>query len=312
MAATSVEAVRRFNRFYTKTIGTLHKGLVNTSYSLVEARVLYEVANRSQPTASAIAGDLALDPGYLSRILQSLETRRLLTRKASDLDRRQSFLLLTRLGRSAFSRLDKGTNQDIASLLQKLSSQQQGQLLQAMHTVETLLEGSESHHLSPEIYELRSHRAGDLGWIVSAHGALYAEEYGFNNQFEALVARIIADFVDNYDEHRERCWIAERNGERVGSVLLVKHPEMPDRVAKLRLLLVKAEARGLGIGRRLVRECSQFARDAGYQKITLWTNSVLNEARRLYEAEGYTLVHEEPHHSFGKGLVGQTWELALP
>jgi DNA-binding MarR family transcriptional regulator/GNAT superfamily N-acetyltransferase len=308
MTGRNVEAVRHFNRFYTKTIGTLNRGLAKTPYSLVEARVLYEVAHRVNPAAKDIAEDLALDPGYLSRILQTFVERKLLVRETSEVDRRQSFLSLTTLGRKAVSKLESGTNEEIASLLEGLSANKQDELTRAMRTIESIL--GKPGEVSGPGYEMRQHRPGDPGWIVSEHGRVYAEEYGWDGTFEALVARIVADFIDSYDPSRERCWIAECGGERAGSVMLVKHPEMPE-VAKLRLLLVTRKARGLGIGRRLVRECSDFARSVGYQKITLWTNSVLHEARRLYQAENYVLVHEQRHHSFGKDLVGQTWELPL-
>jgi DNA-binding MarR family transcriptional regulator/GNAT superfamily N-acetyltransferase len=308
MTANNVEAVRHFNRFYTKTIGTLNKGLAKTPYSLVEARVLYEVAHRVRPSAKDIAEDLGLDPGYLSRILQTFAERKLLLREVSESDRRQSFLSLTALGRKAVSKLESGTNEEIASLLRGLSSIRQDELTRAMRSIEAIL--GKHRQGGGADYQIRQHGPGDPGWIVSEHGRAYADEYGLDGTFEALVARIVADFSDGYDANRERCWIAEHEGERAGSVMLVKHPEMPD-VAKLRLLLVTREARGLGIGRRLVRECTEFARSVGYKKITLWTNSVLCEARRLYEAEKYVLVREEPHHSFGKDLVGQTWELPL-
>ncbi|MFL6450676.1 MAG: GNAT family N-acetyltransferase [Bryobacteraceae bacterium] len=308
MTAENVEAIRHFNRFYTKTIGTLNKGLAKSPYSLVEARVLYEVAHRTKPTAKDIAEHLALDPGYLSRILQTFSERRLLIRENSEVDRRQSFLLLTALGRKAVSKLESGTNEEIASLLQGLSAIQQKELTDSMRNIERILAARAEENGAT--YQMRQHRPGDLGWIVSEHGRVYAEEYGFNATFEALVARIVADFIDRYDPSRERCWIAEREGQRAGSVMLIRHPEVPD-VAKLRLLLVTREARGLGIGRTLVRECTEFARSVGYRKITLWTNRLLHQARRLYEMENYVLVHEEPHHKFGKELVGQTWELAL-
>ncbi len=308
MSATSVEAVRHFNRFYTRTIGTLNKGLAKTPYSLVEARVLYEIAHRTRPTAKEIAEDLGLDAGYLSRILQTFVRRKLVGRETSDTDRRQSFLSLTASGRRAVSKLETGTNDEIALLLQGLSRERRHRLTRAMEEIEVLL--GENGKSKRAEYQLRLHEPGDLGWIVSEHGRLYAEEYGWDGSFEAFVARIAADFIDKYDPSRERCWIAEHEGERAGSVMLVKHPEIAN-VAKLRLLLVTREAQGLGIGRRMVHECTEFARSVGYGKITLWTNDVLHAARHLYEAEGYVLTREEPHRSFGKDLVGQTWELPL-
>jgi DNA-binding MarR family transcriptional regulator/GNAT superfamily N-acetyltransferase len=308
MSATNVDAVRHFNRFYTRTIGTLNKGLAKTPYSLVEARVLYEIAHRVNPTAKEIANDLGLDAGYLSRILQTFSGRKLVGRETSDTDRRQSFLSLTALGRKAVSKLETGTNEEIALLLQRLSRARQNKLTHAMGEIEALLGANRKEQRAD--YRLRQHEPGDLGWIVSEHGRFYAEEYGWDGSFEAFVARIAADFIDKYDPSRERCWIAEHEGERAGSVMLVRHAEMSD-VAKLRLLLVTPEARGFGIGRRLVHECTEFARSVGYQKITLWTNDVLHAARHLYEAEGYALTSEQPHRSFGKDLVGQTWELPL-
>jgi len=308
MSAPGVEAVRHFNRFYTKTIGTLNKGLASTPYSLVEARVLYEIAHQVRPTAKEIADDLELDAGYLSRILQTFVRRQLVRRETSDTDRRRSFLSLSPSGRRAVSKLETGTNEEVGSLLQGLSRAGQKRLMKAMAEIETLL-GANRNDPRGE-YQLRQHRPGDPGWIVSEHGRLYAEEYGWDASFEAFVARIAADFIEKYDPSRERCWIAEHENERAGSVMLVRHPEMPD-VAKLRLLLVTRAARGLGIGRRLVHECTEFARSVDYKKVTLWTNDVLHAARHVYEAEGYSLTHQQPHRSFGKNLVAQTWELPL-
>lgn len=273
----SIDTVRNFNRFYTKKIGTLNAGLVNTVFSLTEARVLYEIAHRKCPVATALVEDLGLDPGYLSRILRGFEEKELITRDPLESDRRQSVLRLSRTGKKAFSQLDKGATEEVALLLRNLSPRERTQLTNAMRTIRELLTREQSNKPSSEHYELRSHRPGDMGWIVRTHAITYSEEYGFDVQFEGLVARITADFVDSFDQAREHCWIAEVKGEPMGSVLLVKNSEAPETMAKLRLLLVRHEARGLGIGRRLVKECTLFARRAGYQKITLWTNSVLHK-----------------------------------
>jgi DNA-binding MarR family transcriptional regulator/N-acetylglutamate synthase-like GNAT family acetyltransferase len=300
-----VAAVRRFNRFYTQKIGVLVDGMLKSPFSLAEARVLYELAHRERPTATEIARDLGLDPGYLSRILRGFARRRLIRKERSASDGRQSLLALTDAGRVAFAPLDSGSRAAIGKLLGTLPAGQQNRLTGAMHEIEGLL-GANPEKRVP--YLLRPHRPGDLGWIVHRHGALYAEEYGFDERFEALVARIAADFLERHDPKRERCWIAERDGAVIGSVMLVKKSAT---VAKLRLLLVEPEARGLGVGARLVEECIRFARQAGYRKITLWTNSVLHAARRLYEQAGFKKVGEETHAMFGPTMTGETWELKL-
>jgi len=300
-----VAAVRRFNRFYTQKIGVLVDGMLNSPFSLTEARVLYELAHRERPTAAEIARDLGLDPGYLSRILRNFARRRLIRKEPSAADGRQSLLALTDAGRIAFAPLDSGSRAAIGKLLGRLPAGQQNRLTGAMQEIEGLL-GAAPEKRAP--YLLRPHRPGDLGWIVHRHGALYAEEYGFDERFEALVARIAADFLDRHDPKRERCWIAERDGAVIGSVMLVKKSAT---VAKLRLLLVEPEARGLGVGARLVEECIRFARQAGYKKITLWTNSVLHAARHIYEQAGFHKVGEETHSLFGPEMVGETWELKL-
>ena len=300
-----VAAVRRFNRFYTQKIGVLVDGMLKSPFSLAEARVLYELAHRERPTATEIARDLGLDPGYLSRILRGFARRRLIRKERSASDGRQSLLALTDAGRVAFAPLDSGSRAAIGKLLGTLPAGQQNRLTGAMHEIEGLL-GANPEKRVP--YLLRPHRPGDLGWIVHRHGALYAEEYGFDERFEALVARIAADFLERHDPKRERCWIAERDGAVIGSVMLVKKSAT---VAKLRLVLVEPEARGLGVGARLVDECIRFARQAGYRKITLWTNSVLHAARRLYEQAGFKKVGEETHAMFGPTMTGETWELKL-
>jgi DNA-binding MarR family transcriptional regulator/GNAT superfamily N-acetyltransferase len=302
-----IERVRAFNRFHTRRIGALERGYLASPFSLAEARVLYELAHRAQPTAAEIAADLDLDPGYLSRILRGFARAGLLEKHPSPRDSRQRLLSLTDRGRAAFTPLDTASRAQIAAVLADLSPAEQRLLVHAMQTVSGLLGGPGPH---AEPYLLRPHGPGDMGWVVARHGALYAAEYGWDATFEALVAEIVAGFLRNFDPARERCWIAERNGENVGSVFLMKHPER-EGVARLRLLLVEPSARGLGIGRRLVEECTRFARQTGYSAITLWTNDVLVSARRIYEAAGYRLVHEAPHYSFGHDLVEQTWELEV-
>ena len=300
-----VGAVRRFNRFWTRQIGVLQDGYLESPFSLTEVRVLYEFAHREETTASELSKELGLDAGYLSRILRGFEERGLIGKKSSEADGRRSILWLTEQGREAFATLDTRSHDEVGVMLGGLSPAEQGRLVEAMRTIEGLLSDQ------PELkvpYLLRPHQPGDMGWIVHRHGVLYAREYGWDERFEALVAEIVAEFIQQYDLKRERCWIAERDGEIVGSVFLVKQSE---EVGKLRLLLVEPSARGLGIGRRLVQECVRFAKQAGYGKITLWTNDVLRAARRIYEEAGFRIVHEEPHHSFGHDLVGQTWELEL-
>lgn len=301
-----VSAVRRFNRFYTRRIGALGQGHLGGPFTLTEVRVLYELAHAPSPlTATGIGKALGLDSGYLSRVLSSFGRLGLLQRQRSERDSRQQLLTLTALGRRRFAALDRKAGAEIRELLDSLPDPEQERVVDALSTAAALLadDGAER-----ETYVLRPHRPGDLGWIIQRHGEVYAKEYGWDERFEGLVARIAADFLENHDPRRERCWIAERDGVRIGCVLLVRHS---DRVGKLRLLLVEPSARGLGLGRRLVRECTLFARAAGYRKIVLWTNSVLTAARAIYETEGYRCVKSEPHHSFGHDLVGETWELTL-
>ncbi|MCK6628876.1 MAG: helix-turn-helix domain-containing GNAT family N-acetyltransferase [Anaerolineae bacterium] len=300
-----VEAVRQFNRFYTRQIGLLQENLLRSPFSLTEARVIYELAQREKPTATELGQELGLDAGYLSRMLRNFSRNGLIDKQPSATDGRQSLLWLTEAGQAAFAALNASSHHQIETMLNELSPAEQNRLVEAMQTIKGLL-GAPPEQKVP--YILRPHRPGDMGWVVQRHGALYAEEYGWNEQFEALVAEIVAQFIQNFDPQRERCWIAEKNGENVGSVFLVKQSE---RVAKLRLLLVEPKARGLGIGARLVNECIGFARQAGYDKITLWTNNILLAARHIYQEAGFQLVHEEAHHSFGQDLVGETWELVL-
>jgi DNA-binding MarR family transcriptional regulator/GNAT superfamily N-acetyltransferase len=300
-----VGAVRRFNRAYTRRIGVLRDDFLKSSYSLAEARVLYELAHRQKPTAGEIAAELGLDHGYLSRILRGFNERGLIIKTPSPDDRRQSLLSLTVKGRMAFAPLDQRSQDDVAAMIGKLSAADQDRLVAAMGTIEHVLGETPS---PPVPYILRPPRPGDMGWIVSRHGALYGAEYGWDERLEALTAEIVAAFVRNQDHRRERCWIAERDGENVGSVLLVRET---DEVARLRLLLVEPNARGLGIGARLVEEALRFAREARYRTITLWTHSVLTAARHVYERAGFRLIETNEHNEFGTTLVGEIWELEL-
>jgi DNA-binding MarR family transcriptional regulator/GNAT superfamily N-acetyltransferase len=301
-----VASVRRFSRFYTRRIGVLHEGLLGSPLSLTEGRVIWELAQRETATAAELAAELGLDAGYLSRILGGFERRGLIDRRPSKRDGRQSDIALTEAGRSLYAAIDRRSREEVAALLGELDDTDQARLVAALETAERLL--GQGRKPAGPAYILRPHQSGDIGWIIHRHGLLYAEEYGLDMRFEALVARIAAAFIDNFDAARERCWIAERAGAVVGSVLLVKES---DEVAKLRLLYVEPWARGLGIGSRLVAECVRFARQRRYRRISLWTNDVLVAARRIYQAAGFRLVSEEPHHSFGRDLVGQIWELPL-
>ena len=299
------EAVRHFNRFFTRQTGLLNEGLLESPFSLTEARVLFELAHRDEPTARELGRELGLDAGYLSRLLRSFRHRGLVARRTSDADGRRSLLQLTPAGKRAFATLDARSARNVASLLGAMSETEQQRLVAAMRLVESLL-GGRSKEQAP--YLLRPPRAGDFGWVIHRHGALYALEYGWDERFEALVASIVAQFAEKNDPKRERCFIAERDGETVGSVFLVKRSAT---VAQLRLLLVEPRARSLGIGSRLVKECIAFARQSGYRRMTLWTNSILESARHLYEREGFRKVSQERHRSFGHELVGQNWDLAL-
>jgi DNA-binding MarR family transcriptional regulator/GNAT superfamily N-acetyltransferase len=300
-----VEAVRRFSRFYTRQIGLLREGIVGSPFTLGEGRVIYELAHHEETTATHLGEELGIDAGYMSRIVRSLHERGIVERRTSPADGRQYLLSLTEEGERAFAELNGASRAEIQGMLDLLPEPDQNRLVDAMHTIEGLL-GAQPEHRVP--YILRPHRSGDMGWVVQRQGVLYNQEYGWDETCEALFAEIVATFIRNFDPKRERCWIAEREGENAGAVFLMTHPER-EGVARLRLLHVEPKARGLGIGRRLVQECTRFARQTGYHTITLWTNSVLHAARRIYEREGYRLVHEEPHHSFGHDLVGQTWEL---
>ena len=305
--AARTAAVRRFNRFYTRQIGVLQEGLARSAFSLTEARVLYELSARGQATASCLCDELGIDAGYLSRILRRFDEQGLVSRTPSDSDARQVILALTPRGEAEFARVEATTCNEIDAFLRDLPDADQARLTDAMRSIERILSGDPA---TSAPFTLRPHAIGDMGWIVHRQARIYAEEYGWNQEYEALISRIVADFLDRFDPAREHCWIAEQDGAIIGSVFVVAHPER-DGVAKLRLLYVEPTARGLGVGRSLVGQCTRFARERGYHTLTLWTNSVLVSARRLYEAEGYRLVDEQPHHSFGKDLTGQTWELAL-
>jgi len=301
------ERVREFNRFYTREIGVLNEGLLKSPFSLTELRVLYELAHMSSPTAVGIRKELNLDPGYLSRIVKRFVKQGLLQRTRSSEDTREYSLALTARGRKEFALLDQRSHEEIGALLRCLPSRQRERLVGALGTAQRILErrvpaSREAHHT------LRPHQPGDMGWVVERHGVLYFQEYGWDERFEAIVARIVADFIQKLDPRRERCWIAERNGERAGSIFLVRKNAS---TSQLRLLLVEPHARGCGLGRQLVDECLSFARQAGYRKVILWTNSVLDAARHIYQRAGFELVEESPHNDFGAELIGQTWELKL-
>jgi DNA-binding MarR family transcriptional regulator/N-acetylglutamate synthase-like GNAT family acetyltransferase len=308
--AQRIAAVRRFNRFYTQRIGVLREHLLESPFSLTGVRVLFELAHwpasGDPPTAAVLAARLALDEGYLSRILRGFEQRGLVRKQRAAADGRRKSLALTARGGREFARLDSRSRQEVSALLAQLSVAQQAQLVGAMRTVSGLLGVAPDRDPAPTI--LRAPRPGDMGWVVHRHGLLYAREYGYDERFEALVADIVARFVERFAPAHERCWIAERREEIVGSVFLVRNTKA---VAKLRLLLVEPQARGQGIGRLLIDECVRFARAAGYRKLTLWTQSELDAARHLYARAGFRRVGEQAHESFGKQLVAETWELAL-
>jgi DNA-binding MarR family transcriptional regulator/GNAT superfamily N-acetyltransferase len=304
-----IAAIRRFNRFYTRQLGVLRKNFLDSPYSLGEARVLYEIASGATPTASEIGRALDLDAGYLSRTLRNFERRGLIARKAFVHDARQSRLVLTTRGRQAFAPLQKRSQRQVDDILGKLSAMQQARLVGAMMTIESLIDAPASEppaSRSPHV--LRPPRPGDFGWIVKRHAELYAEEYGWVAPFEGVCAQIVADFINKFDGKRERCWIAEIGGERVGSIMLAKDS---DDVARIRLLLVDPKARGLGLGARLTDECIRFARRAGYKKITLWTHRVLTAARHIYQKAGFRLVRSERHRSWGKPVISEHWDLEL-
>jgi DNA-binding MarR family transcriptional regulator/GNAT superfamily N-acetyltransferase len=313
-----VQAVRRFNRFYTRQIGVLQEHLLHSQFSLTEVRVLYELAHREKVTALELREELGLDRGYLSRMLQNFENQGWIRTKPSPEDGRRIFLSLTGKGRKVFGPLDRRSSEEVSAMLSRLSRSERERLLSAMHEIRRVLDGStrtgetpvaplRGHVQGVNGYILRSHRPGDMGWVVERHGELYWNEYGYDERFEALVAEIVSEFIQKFDPKRERCWIAEKDGERVGAIFLVKKSKT---VAKLRLLLVEPSARGLGIGKRLVAECVNFARAAGYKEVLLWTQSELHAARHLYEQAAFKRIAQKPHQSWGrKDLVAETWEL---
>ena len=306
-----VARVRRFNRFYTGRIGVLDERLLQSPFSLTEARVIYELARLGTATATELGGELRVDAGYLSRILRGFRERGVIERRTSPDDRRRVLLSLSVAGREAFARLDAAAADEVRTMLADLAPPERERLVGAMDEIEEILapRAPRLELVRPDDdVRLRPPGPGDLGWVVHRHGVLYAREYGWDQRFEALVAEIVATFVRNFDPARERCWIAERDGRILGSVFLVRDS---DDVARLRCLLVEPEARGLGIGTRLVEACIDFARKSGYRRIVLWTNSVLVDARRLYERAGFRRIHEEPNRDFGKGLVAETWGLEL-
>lgn len=302
-----IAAVRRFNRFYTRQIGVLRKGYLDSPYSLGEMRVLYELWRGHGPTASDIARALDLDAGYLSRVLRNFEKKGLISRETSSRDARQSHLTLTARGKKTFAPLEKKSQDQVADMLGQLDATEQARLIGAMNEIERLIGQAPKADDGPA-YILRPPRIGDFGWVVSRHAELYLQEYGWGEPFEGLCAGIVADFANKNDPARERCWIAERDGEPVGSIFLVKDS---DTVARIRLLLVDPKGRGLGIGKRLVEECVSFARAAGYSQVTLWTHSVLTGARHIYEQAGFTLTSSEKRHTWGKDVVAEFWDLNL-
>lgn len=300
-----IAAIRAFNRFYTRKLGVLDQHLGHSAFSLSEARVLYELAHRDGLSAKQIGSELGLDPGYLSRIIQSFDEKGLITRTPLPADRRQYQLSITAKGRQAYAKLNLGQQNEVAAMLTRLSSGDATRLTRAMATIEAVLKQGRDQ---PAAIVLRSHRIGDMGWVISRQAAAYAADYNWDASYEALVAEICAQFIKNYDAAREHCWIAEVDGEPVGSVFLVK---ATDELAKLRLLQVEKKARGLGVGRALVEQCIRGARERGYRKMTLWTQSILVAARGIYRSAGFTHVATEPHRSFGQDLIGETWEIEL-
>lgn len=305
-------ALRQFNRFYTRRIGVLHEGLMATKFSLAESRLLWELAHTPDTTATELARTLDLDMGYLSRLLRGFKERGLIKASRSKTDARQMRLSISAAGRRAFAPLDRRSQDAASALLAPLSDTQQQELLAALARIETLL----GERASTPAFVLRAHRPGDIGWVVSRHGATYAQEYGWDMRFEALVAQIAARFIEQFDAQREACWIAERESQSIGCVFLVQARDdstqaIEPGTAQLRMLLVEPSARGLGLGLALVNECERFARQAGYKRIRLWTNSLLVAARGIYTKCGYRLLASEAHHSFGHDLVGEIWELEL-
>jgi DNA-binding MarR family transcriptional regulator/GNAT superfamily N-acetyltransferase len=301
-----IDAIRGFSRFYTRKLGIIEPKLLHSAFTLQEARIIYEIAHRPTCTATDLTRDLGLDPGFLSRTLQALQRRQIVTRKPSKDDGRINELSLTAKGRAASVELERRAREEVGSLLVSLEDSQRAAVVQAMTTIEQTLERPTGK--KPAAFLLRSHRPGDIGWVISSQAKAYAAEYGWDISYEALVAEICAQFIKDYDASREHCWIAEAGGEPLGSIFLVKGS---DDVAKLRLLLVEKKARGLGVGHALVEQCIRAAREKGYRKMTLWTQSILVAARKIYQEAGFKLVTTEPHRSFGQSLIGETWEMEL-
>jgi DNA-binding MarR family transcriptional regulator/GNAT superfamily N-acetyltransferase len=301
------DAIRAFNRFYTRRIGALGNAHLGSDFSLTEIRVLYELAHRNAPTASEIGDALGLDRGYLSRTLNSFRKRGLIEAEHGT-DRRRRHLTLTDAGKKAFAPLEKGARADVVRMLQPLSEDRQQQVLDAMQTIRSALGDPTVAPRSEGSYTLRSHRPGDMGMVVNRHGVLYAREFGYDERFEALVAKVVAGFIENFHPDRERCWIAERDGRFLGCIFVV---EKKKSIAQLRLLLVEPDARGMGLGRRLVDEVIQFSRTAGYRRLQLWTQSELTSARNIYRAAGFRIIGREGHENFGKKLDAEVWELVL-
>jgi DNA-binding MarR family transcriptional regulator/GNAT superfamily N-acetyltransferase len=309
MSSDAIAAVRDFNRFYTRQIGLLQDGMLGTPFSLSEARVLYEIGQRGTTTAAEIAADLEIDPGYLSRLLRGLVDADLIARERSGADRRQAILAMTARGREAFASLDQRSEELVGALLAKFDETDRRRLVEAMTTIRALLNaGASGAGATPSRTILRTHRPDDLDWMLARHAAIYGSEYGWGLQFRLLVAGILSDFRRDYDPARERCWIAERDGQRAGSVMLV---DAGAGVAKLRLLLVEPTARGCGVGQSLVEECTRFAREVGYRRMTLWTHSILIAARKIYAHAGFVRTAVKRHCDFGVDVVGETWDLDL-
>ena len=302
---SQIAAIRGFSRFYTRKLGIIEPKLLASPWTLQEARIIYEIAQHDSCTATDLVQTLGLDAGFLSRTLQALQRRQIVARKPSKADRRANELALTAKGRAAFAELERRSRHEVGALLAGLEDRERSAVVNAMTVIEQVLEPPAQ---KPAGFLLRGHRPGDIGWIVSRHGAIYAQEYGWDISFEALAAEITAQFLKSWDPAREQCWIAEIGGKPVGSIFLVR---ASDDVAKIRLLLVEKKARGLGVGRALVEQCIRFARDAGYSSVTLWTQSILVAARGIYQHAGFQCVGQEKHHSFGVDLIGETWELKL-
>lgn len=301
-----IDAVRHFNRFYTRELGLLTDKVLGTGYSLLEARLLYEISQAPGITAKALCGDLRLDPGQASRMLKKLEKDGLVDRRRSEADGRERLLSLSMQGRTVFARLNEGSRAQIGALLDDLPEAGQARLVDAMTSVENLLSGAPEPAQGPVI--IRQHQPGDIGWIVQRHGEIYNAEYGWDARFEALVAGIMARFVEGYDPAREHCWIAESRGKRLGAIMAAR---IDDATAQLRVLIVEPDARGLGLGRTLVETCIGFARQAGYKKMRLWTDNILDAARHIYRQVGFKLIDSKPHADWGEDLIGEIWELEL-